>query len=71
MSPAGIIKTFRMHTGADASDTVKVTHAQVDEMVAQVTEDGKTTVEERVLLLEATCSCFRGMYKMRIVASTI
>jgi hypothetical protein len=40
-------------------------------MVAQVTEDGKTTVEERGLLLEATCICFRGIYKMRIVASTI
>jgi hypothetical protein len=53
MSAAGIMKIIHLHTGANASDTVKIPHAQVEEMIAQATEGGKTTAEERVLLLEA------------------
>ena len=53
MSAAQILKIFRDHTGIHASDTVKITHQEVVDMIAAADENGFTSIASRSLLLEA------------------
>ena len=53
MSIAQILTIIRNHTGPHASDTVKITHQEVVDMIAAADENGFTPIRARSLLLES------------------
>jgi len=53
MSIAQILQIIRNHTGPHASDTVKITHQEVVDMIAAADENGFTPIGARSLLLES------------------
>jgi hypothetical protein len=53
MSVQGILKVIRNHTGAHASDTVKITHAEVEEMIHSAEDHHHITGRERSWLISA------------------
>ncbi len=59
MSVEGIRKIIRKHTGANANDNVKLTHAEIEAMIHSAEDHHKITMGERAELL-STLAMFGG-----------